>query len=355
MYIYVPDKVAANPAVIVALHSCGGSASQWYSGTELPSYANQYGYIIIYPETPNMSNCWDVQNPASLTHGAGGDAQGIVNMVSYTLQTYKGDSARVYVMGFSSGGMMTNLLAGSYPDVFAAGSANSGVADACFAGAQSATPASANQTCAQGQIQHTAAEWGNFARNSYPGYTGKRPRMMIWHGLNDGLVVPKCAQQALDQWSNVLGVSASKTVTGVPSAEFTQTVYGDGSQLQGFFGQGRGHEPMANVPLMLKFFGIDGTAQPTSTQGPSSPSVTSSKPTTSIPSTTKPATTAPQWGQCGGNGWTGPTLQAIPQDVILYALCICLKGKSLSCSRTAASRRFAAILGPMRTLTTLVP
>jgi hypothetical protein len=75
-------------------------------------------------------------------------------------------------MGGSSGAMMTNGMAGSYPDIFEAGAAFSGTAHACFAGALSATPMSPNQTCAQGQIQHTAQEWGNFVRNSYPGYAG---------------------------------------------------------------------------------------------------------------------------------------------------------------------------------------
>ncbi|KFY43586.1 hypothetical protein V494_01911 [Pseudogymnoascus sp. VKM F-4513 (FW-928)] len=258
MFVYVPDNVAPNPAVIVAVHPCGGTASQWFSGTELPSQADQKGFVLIYPETPNYSNCWDVNNAASLTHAQGGDALGIVNMVNYALQTYQADATRVYVMGFSSGGMMTNVLAGSYPDVFAAGSANSGTPFACFAGSLSEpTPSGSNQTCAQGQIQHSATEWGDFVRNAYPGYSGQRPKMMIWHGLADGLVRPECASQALSQWSDVLGVSNEKNETGVPSGEFTQVVYGDGSQLQGFFGQGRGHEPMADVPLMLKFFGID--------------------------------------------------------------------------------------------------
>jgi poly(3-hydroxybutyrate) depolymerase len=81
-----------------------------------------------------MSNCWDVHNPDSLTHGQGGDAGGIISMVNYTLDKYSGDRERVYVMGFSSGGMMTNVMAGSYPDVFEAGAAYSGVAFGCFQG-----------------------------------------------------------------------------------------------------------------------------------------------------------------------------------------------------------------------------
>lgn len=202
-----------------------------------------------------MSNCWDVQSAGSLTHGQGGDALGIVNMVKYTLTKYNGDSSRVYVMGGSSGAMMTNVMAGSYPDVFEAGAAFSGVAHACFAGAPSATPASSNQTCAQG-LKHTAEEWGAFVRNSYPGYTGRHTRMMIFHGQADTLVRPQCAIEALKQWSNVLNVTLTNKVTGVPSSAYTQEIYGDGTKLQGFFGTGVGHIAPVNEPLILKFFGI---------------------------------------------------------------------------------------------------
>ncbi|KLU86350.1 feruloyl esterase B, partial [Magnaporthiopsis poae ATCC 64411] len=112
MFLYVPDRVAANPPIIVGLHPCGGNARQWFSGTQLPRYADQNGWILIFPGTPNQSNCWDVQNPASLTHNQGGDALGIVSMVNYTITTHNADRARVYVMGSSSGAMMTNVLAG---------------------------------------------------------------------------------------------------------------------------------------------------------------------------------------------------------------------------------------------------
>lgn len=202
-----------------------------------------------------MSMCWDVQNPDSLTHGAGGDAAGIISMINYTLDTYSGDPSKVFAMGSSSGAMMTNVLAGSYPDVFEAGAAYSGVAHACFAGAASATPLSSNQTCASG-LQHTPEEWGDFVRNSYDGYEGNRPRMQIYHGLADTLVRPQCGAEALKQWSNVLGVEWTQNITGVPESGYTQMIYGDGTQLQGFFGEGVGHTAPVQEQLMLEFFGI---------------------------------------------------------------------------------------------------
>lgn len=124
--------------------------------------------------------------------------------VVYTLEQYKGDLAEVYAMGGSSGAMMTNVLAGSYLDVFEAGAAFLGTRHACFAGAAAATPVAPNQTCAQDRIKYKAQQWGDFVRNSHPGYRGRRTGMQIFHGMADGLVRPGCAEQTLLQWSNVL-------------------------------------------------------------------------------------------------------------------------------------------------------
>jgi acetylxylan esterase len=240
---------------VLQLHPCGGNGPQWFRGTKLPSFADQNGWVLIFPGTPNMSNCWDVQSPGSLTHGSGGDARGIISMIEYVYDKYKGNRNQTFVMGSSSGGMMTNVMAGSYPEYFEAGTAYSGTAHACFAGAPSATPMSPNQTCAQG-LQHTPQEWGNFVRNSYPGYAGKRPRMQIFHGMADGLVRPQCAIEAMKQWSNVLGLSSTQNVTGVPSAAYTRYVYGDGTKLEGYLGQGVGHTAPVNEQVMLKFWGL---------------------------------------------------------------------------------------------------
>ncbi len=245
--------------MVPQLHPCGGSAQQWYSGTQLPSYADSNGFLVIYPQTTQYSNCWDVNNAGSLTHGGSGDALGIISMINYTLNKYNGNKAKVFVMGASSGAMMTNVMVGSYPDVFEAGAAYSGTAFACFAGSTGApTPSGSNQTCAQG-LQHTPEQWAAFVRNAYPGYAGKRPRMQVIHGLADTLVRPQCGYEQLKQWSAVLGLTNTNNVTGsaVPEgSQYTQINYGDGSQLVGYFGQGVGHFAPPNEPVMLKFFGL---------------------------------------------------------------------------------------------------
>lgn len=241
------------------LHPCGGTASQWYSGTKLPAASETSGFILIYPQTTKYSNCWDVNNAATLTHGAGGDSAGIISMVNYTLQKYSGNKEKVFVMGGSSGAMMANVMVGSYPEYFEAGAAYSGVAFACFAGSKGdPTPFGSNQTCAQG-LTHTPDQWAAFVRNAYPGYTGKRPRFLVAHGLADTLVRPQCGYEQLKQWSAVLGVTNTQNQTGSgvdQGSQYTKMIYGSDNKLVGYFGQGVGHIAPVVESVLLKFFGL---------------------------------------------------------------------------------------------------
>jgi acetylxylan esterase len=107
MYIFVPPNVQANPAIIVALHYCTGTAQAYYSGTQYANLAKQHGFIVIYPESPYSGTCWDVSSTKTLTHEGGGDTQGIASMVAYTIDKYQANPDKVFVTGSSSGAMMT--------------------------------------------------------------------------------------------------------------------------------------------------------------------------------------------------------------------------------------------------------
>src|SRR5689334_18984611 len=78
MYLYVPDRLPSNPAVLVAVHYCTGSGPAFYSGTEFHSLADQYGFIVIYPSTVRNGNCWDVSSSGALKHDGNSDPVGIV-------------------------------------------------------------------------------------------------------------------------------------------------------------------------------------------------------------------------------------------------------------------------------------
>ncbi|WIM99822.1 PHB depolymerase family esterase [Actinoplanes oblitus] len=313
MYLYVPDRLPTKPAVLVAVHYCTGSGPAFYSGTEFKSLADQYGFIVIYPSTVRTGNCWDVSSAGALTHNGNSDPVGITSMVKYVQQRYGTDTARTFVAGASSGAMMTNVLLADYPDVFAAGAAFMGVPDTCFqatAGnpADPSQQAGWNSACANGQVIKTPAQWGDAVRNSYPGYTGRRPRMQLWHGTNDTTLHYNNFGEEIKQWTNVLGVSQTPVKTDTPQSGWTRTWYGDSSAqppVQAISLAGVGHAlPMAGQAKMaISFFGLDAAPVPPSTPPSSAPP--SSVPPSSAPPSSQPPVPSGCTASISLNSWTG--------------------------------------------------
>lgn len=248
-YVYKPTKLANPTPLIVAIHYCTGSASGYFSGTQYANLADTHGYIVVYPDSPRSGKCFDVASAATLKHDGGGDSQGIASMIKYAIANYGVSASHVYVTGTSSGAMMTNVMAGSYPDLIQAASAYSGVPFACFAG-----NSDWNSACANGQLSKTAAQWGDLVRAAYPGYTGARPKMMIWHGTNDNTLNYNNYAEALKEWSNVLGVSLTSTTSNDPQSGYTKSTYG--SVLVGYSASGVGHTVPTHESIDLAWFGI---------------------------------------------------------------------------------------------------
>jgi acetylxylan esterase len=268
MFLYVPDTVKPHPAVLVAVHFCTGSGPVFFSNTEFASLANQHGFIVIYPSATRSGNCFDVSTPQSLTHNGSSDPVGIVSMVHYVVQNFGADASRVFATGASSGGMMTNVLLGDYPDVFTAGAAFMGVPFGCFATTDGSLW---NTTCANGQSIKTPQQWGDLARAAFSGYTGPRPRMQLWHGTDDTTLQFPNFGEEIKQWTNVLGVSQTPAFTDHPQSTWTRTRYGGAgvnAPVEAISVQGIGHSlPLSGMATMaIQFFGLDrdvgGDAQP---------------------------------------------------------------------------------------------
>jgi poly(hydroxyalkanoate) depolymerase family esterase len=261
MHLYVPDSVTARPAVLVAVHYCTGTGPGFHSGTEFASLADRHGFIVVYPSATRSGQCFDVSSPQALRRGGGSDPVGIRSMVDYVTRAHGADTGRVFVTGASSGAMMTNVLLGNYPDVFAAGAAFMGVPFGCFA----TTDGSGwNSACANGQISRTPQAWGDLVRASYPGYTGARPRMQLWHGTQDDTLRYPNFGEEIKQWTNVHSVSQTPVSTDSPQANWTRTRYGstgDRAPVEAISVQGAGHNlPSAGMAgRAVTFFGLDGT------------------------------------------------------------------------------------------------
>ncbi|MGW3897293.1 extracellular catalytic domain type 1 short-chain-length polyhydroxyalkanoate depolymerase [Micromonospora profundi] len=311
MHVYVPDNRPANPAIVVAMHGCGGSGPGFYSGSEFASLADRYGYVVIYPSATQQAgfgNCFDTWSDAAKRRGGGSDPVSIISMIRYVQQQYGGDPNRVYATGSSSGGMMTNHMLALYPDVFKAGAAFMGVPFNCFANAADYPPGASQ--CTGGNMNRTPQQWGDAVRQAYPGYSGPRPRVQLWHGTADTLVPYSLLQETIEQWTNVFGLSQTPTSTDTPQANWNRRRYADSGgtvQVEAYSIQGAGHSlPSAGMAAAaLAFFGLTNppTTPPPTTPPPTTPPPTTPPPTTPPPTTppptTPPPTTPPPASGCG--------------------------------------------------------
>ncbi|KAK8851985.1 Alpha/Beta hydrolase protein [Apiospora arundinis] len=256
MYVYVPEKLAPKPPVIVAVHFCTGTAKAYFTGSPYAQLADEKGFVVVYPESPHEGTCWDVSSRESLSHNGGSDSASIASMVDYALKKYNGDASKVFVTGSSSGAMMTNVMAATYPELFQAAIVYSGVAAGCFVSTAGLVDAW-NSTCSQGQSHATADQWANVVHDMYPGYTGARPRMQIYHGSADAALLPPNYNETIKQWSGVFGLDADKptsTQANYPLQGYTTTTWS--AQLQGIYALGVGHTVPIRGDDDMAFFGL---------------------------------------------------------------------------------------------------
>ena len=264
MDVYLPARPAQRPALLVALHGCASSAQAFADGAarDFVAAADQDGFLIVFPEATRDGRCFDVSSPQALTRGAGSDPVGIMSMVAYARKVYHVANDRIVLTGVATGAAMANVLAAEYPEVFAAGSAFSGMPAGCPAGAEEPL----NSECAAGQVVKTPEQWGDLARSMNPGYRGRYPRMQLWHGTADGTVSPANLGESVKQWTNLHGVDPTSPVTtDSPEPLWTRTRYGTADKMalvEGMRVDGAGHTlPGAlMVSYAVSFLGLDGAS-----------------------------------------------------------------------------------------------
>jgi acetylxylan esterase len=265
MYWYVPANLPANAPVLVLVHYCSGNAAGIFGQAQsggIVTQADQKKILLVVPQTSR--NCWDVATTPSLTHnGTNNDTRAIVDQVKYAITNKSANANRVYVMGASSGAMVTQALLAAYPDVFKGGAEFAGVPAGCWSvnnpDGQWSSP------CAGGQVLKTPMEWGDAVRAMYPGYTGFRPRIQLWHGSADTIINYANYTEAVEQWTNVLGLPTAPTMTATVSIggrNYNRRQWKDscGITVLDAFDQPNGpHGPDANMngQYTLPFFNLD--------------------------------------------------------------------------------------------------
>lgn len=142
-YVYVPDSVKQHPdkpvPLVFAMHGYSCCGEIYVGNSDWHKVAKQYGFIVVHPTaTPgkiesetNASNASNVPLPAwNFMHDApdGPDEIEFFRAVlEKTCDTHAVDRSRVYATGHSHGAMITQYLALTMSDVFAAAAPCSGL------------------------------------------------------------------------------------------------------------------------------------------------------------------------------------------------------------------------------------
>jgi poly(hydroxyalkanoate) depolymerase family esterase len=233
MFEWIPADLPPNAPVVVVLHGCFANSALYDDETGWTKLAERWKVALVFPEqTPvgDANNCFRWWDTADAARGQG-EALSIKQMVDWTQANYATDPGRVFIMGHSGGALFTSVMLATYPDVFRAGAIVAGGPYKCGDEGAIAIGIDGNKSpvrggeCVDGSVSKSAQEWGDLARSGYPGYTGPKPRVSIWHGTADTLVSSKNINELVKQWTNFNGVDdiadLTNTVKGFPHRVYT--------------------------------------------------------------------------------------------------------------------------------------
>jgi polyhydroxybutyrate depolymerase len=125
--LHVPSGYTGTTPVpfVVDFHPIGGSDTSWRSGSPYPAVIDKEGVVSAFPNgepSPNLGNAWNVEGCCvSTVNGVAVDDVAFAKaLVADVEKVVCVDVKRVYAVGFSMGGGMSNYLGCHAGDVFAA-------------------------------------------------------------------------------------------------------------------------------------------------------------------------------------------------------------------------------------------
>jgi len=220
---YVPEGLKASAPLVVVLHGCTQNAGGYDSGSGWSRLADRHGFALLFPEQQRSNNpnlCFNWYQDGDTRRGAG-EAASIHSMVEAMRVAHSIDPKRIFVTGLSAGGAMASVMLAAYPDVFAGGAIIAGLPYGCASNLGEAFE------CMGGRGRANSAELAASVRAASP-HKGPWPRISVWQGSADHMVVPSNADALVLQWAEVHGLtpqpSRTETVEGYPRRVWTGAV-----------------------------------------------------------------------------------------------------------------------------------
>lgn len=205
----MPDTVARNGwPLVVMLHGCQQSATQFAQGTRMNQLAEDKGYAVLYPEqlvSMQAQRCWRWYDRS--TQQGGGDTGILVALIRAVCERHGIDRRRVYACGLSAGAGMAAILALNHPELIAAIGLHSGPVFGAGHGPLGALHVMRHGAAAQAE----AAIPGLLQRRTtqaLPAVARPMPPMpaLLIQGDDDQVVHPVNQQQLARQWLQLNGL-----------------------------------------------------------------------------------------------------------------------------------------------------
>lgn len=197
--VYTPANYQPGTPVplIVMLHGCTQTVSDFAAGTQMNALADQKQFIVVYPQQSSLANaslCWNWFYPFNqyCNSGEAGILGGITQVVEQDTIDWTINTHRVYLAGISAGAAMSVILAAAYPDLYAAVGVHSGLEY------QAATNAYA-ALVAQLYGGPNPVTQGDTAYHTM-GSNARLMPVIVFHGTSDTVVAPINGDQVVQQW-----------------------------------------------------------------------------------------------------------------------------------------------------------
>ena len=207
--LYVPPGADARPLpLVVLLHGCTQDPDDFAAGTAMNALARQHGFHVLYPAQSQQANpqrCWNWFKHSHQQRGRGEPAL-LAGMTREVMARHRIDADRVYVAGLSAGGAMAAILAGAYPELYAAAGVHSGLA----AGSARDLPSALAAMRQGGPLQAT---------------TGRGVPTIVFHGEGDSTVHPSNGAQVAAASAGADAVAEVTQATSPGGRPYSRSVY----------------------------------------------------------------------------------------------------------------------------------
>ena len=261
-FVYQPTTWRPGAPVIVVLHGCTEQGPDIAYLTRFDALAEKRDFLVVYPNQAaftmtgpttfdgNGSNCWNWFLPQGQQRGSGEPAL-VAGLTRQAVAQWHGNRARTYVIGVSAGAALSDIMAATYPDIYAA----TGIVAGCeYRGLPCLGAPSTVPPVVSGQLAYQAS-----------GTAARVVPYLVENGDTDPVVPVGNAFELVQQWQVTNDYAAhqgtlTNPVPAAPCAEqsVVPTSPVDSSQ----------NPPAARNPYDVLYYSADGTACPHATTDP---------------------------------------------------------------------------------------